>query len=125
MVVFIGPCISKKLEAEDEHVVDYVITFEELAAIFVAADIELTKIDEEIEINDASKYGRGYATAGGVAEAIKTNIKKKHNEDIKIEKADGLAECKKMLTKAAHSQYDGYLIEGLACPGACVGVPVL
>jgi len=125
-VVFIGPCISKKLEAEDKHVVDYVdyvITFEELAAIFVAADIELTKIDQEIDINDASKYGRGYANAGGVAEAIRTNIKKMYQKDIEIEKADGLSACKKMLKKAVQGKYDGHLLEGMACPGGCVGGP--
>lgn len=125
-VVFIGPCISKKLEATDPHVVDYVdyvITFEELAAIFVAADIELTKIKKDKKIKDASKYGRGYANAGGVAEAIRTNLKDKYGSEIDIEKADGLADCKKMLTKAVHGKYNGYLLEGMACPGGCVGGP--
>ena len=125
-VVFIGPCISKKLEAlssEVEEHVDYIITFEELAAIFVAADIELTKIEEEEEINDASYYGRAYANAGGVAEAIQENLSEKYDEEIEIETADGLNDCKKMLLKAASDQYNGYLLEGMACPGGCVGGP--
>ncbi len=125
-VVFIGPCVSKKLEALSDEVkdhVDYVITFEELAAIFVAADIELTQIDEEEGIYDASKFGRGYANAGGVAAAIQENMQKIYDQKIDYVKADGLAECKKMLIKAKHGQLDGYLLEGMACPGGCVGGP--
>mgnify|MGYP006274122703 CR=1 FL=1 len=125
-VVFIGPCISKKLEALDENVrdyVDYVITFEELAAIFVAAGIELTQLEEDEEINDASYYGRAYANAGGVAQAIAQNLKEDYQLDIEYTTADGLSDCKKMLTKAAHDKYDGYLLEGMACPGGCVGGP--
>ncbi|MGM0548083.1 MAG: 4Fe-4S dicluster domain-containing protein [Bacillota bacterium] len=125
-VVFIGPCVSKKLEALSPKVkdeVDYVITFEELAAIFVAADIELTKVESEEEINDASYYGRAYAKAGGVAEAIKQNLKEKYGIEPAIAKADGLADCKKTLTKAKAGVLDGYLIEGMACEGGCVGGP--
>ncbi len=125
-VIFIGPCVSKKLEALKNEVkdhVDYVITFEELAAIFVAADIELTQIDEEVEINDASYYGRAYANAGGVAKAIQTNLAEEYKKDVNIVTADGLSECKKMLLKAVNGQYEGYLLEGMACPGGCVGGP--
>ena len=42
-VVFIGPCAAKKLEAMRRTVrsdVDFVITFEELDAMFIARDIE-------------------------------------------------------------------------------------
>ena len=125
-VVFIGPCVSKKLEALNDKVkeeVDFVITFEELAAIFVAADIELTKVDAEEEINDASYYGRAYANSGGVAEAIRQNLKEKYSIDPPITKADGLADCKKTLTKAKAGVLEGHLIEGMACEGGCVGGP--
>jgi len=103
--------------------VDFVITFEELAAIFVAADIELTKVDAEEEIRDASYYGRAYANAGGVAEAIRQNLKEKYNINPPITKADGLADCKKTLIKAKAGVLDGHLIEGMACEGGCVGGP--
>lgn len=125
-VVFIGPCISKKLEALSKEVrehVDFVITFEELAAIFVAADIELTQIEEENDINDASYYGRAYANAGGVSRAIQANLAELYNQEVMIATADGLSDCKKMLLKAVHGQYNGYLLEGMACPGGCVGGP--
>ena len=45
-VVFIGPCAAKKLEASRRTVrsdVDFVITFEELNAIFKAKNIDFSK----------------------------------------------------------------------------------
>lgn len=37
-----------------------------------------------------------------------------------MESAEGLANCKKMLKLAKSGKYDGYLLEGMACPGGCV-----
>ena len=39
---------------------------------------------------------------------------------MKIEHAEGLAECKKMLALAKAGRLDGFLIEGMACPGGCI-----
>lgn len=38
-------------------------------------------------------------------------------------KADSLADCQKMLTLAKAGKTSGYLLEGMACPGGCVGGP--
>ena len=40
--------------------------------------------------------------------------------DVKIEHAEGLADCKKMLLLAKMGKKDGCLIEGMGCPGGCV-----
>src|SRR4030042_6030576 len=74
LVVFMGPCTAKKSEStrkEVKNFVDYVITFEELAAILVAKDIELSEIKSDFIIKDASSSGRNYPISGGVAEEIK------------------------------------------------------
>ena len=34
--------------------------------------------------------------------------------------ADGLANCKKMIAQAKAGKYNGYLLEGMACPGGCI-----
>ena len=39
---------------------------------------------------------------------------------MKIEHVEGLAECKKVLALAKAGQRNGYLIEGMGCPGGCV-----
>ncbi len=35
-------------------------------------------------------------------------------------RAEGLRECRKLMTLAKAGKYDGYLLEGMACPGGCI-----
>ena len=123
-VVFIGPCASKKLEASRRTIrsdVDFVITFEELTGMFEAKGILLNEIKAMDEMNDATGAGRGYGVAGGVASAIESYIKENYPEvEVKIEHAESLAECKKMLLLAKAGKKNGCLIEGMACPGGCI-----
>jgi len=101
--------------------VDFVITFEELAAIFDAKSVDFSKYKGERSIHEATGAGRGYAVAGGVAEAIEKCIRAYYPDvEVKIEHAEGLEECKKMLLLAKAGKKDGCLIEGMGCPGGCV-----
>ena len=34
--------------------------------------------------------------------------------------AEGLRDCRKLMAMAKAGKYDGYLLEGMACPGGCV-----
>ena len=69
----------------------------------------------------ATGAGRGYACAGGVAGAIEKCIKEYYPEtEVKIQHAEGLANCKKALTLAKAGKLNGYMIEGMGCPGGCV-----
>lgn len=124
-VVFIGPCAAKKLEASRRSVrsdVDFVITFEELSAMFEAKGIDIKTFEKEVPFDDATGAGRGYAVAGGVADAIEKCIHEYYNNvDVLIEHAQGLSECRRMLMIAKTGKMDGCLIEGMACPGGCVG----
>jgi [FeFe] hydrogenase (group B1/B3) len=126
-ITFIGPCISKKLEALREDVKDFVhfvITFEELMGMFVAKGIELSEIEVSKEIQDASTLGRGYAIAGGVAEAVKnTALKIDPSRAINVEGASTLHECVKLMRLAKAGKKNGYLLEGMACSGGCIGGP--
>ena len=123
-IVFVGPCVAKKLEASRRTVrseVDFVITFEELAGMFDAKEIDFNTYDKEEELNDAFGAGRGYAVASGVAGAIKAGIDEYYpGTEVKIDHVEGLAECKKMLLQAKAGKKNGYLIEGMGCPGGCV-----
>ena len=42
------------------------------------------------------------------------------DQEIKVESEQGLRECKKLMTLAKAGKYNGYLLEGMACPGGCV-----
>ena len=122
--VFIGPCAAKKLEASRRTVrsdVDFVVTFEELQAMFDAKGIDLTAYEAESSFHDATGAGRGYACAGGVAKAIEECINEYYpGTQVNIEHAEGLAECKKILTLAKAGRMNGCLIEGMGCPGGCI-----
>ena len=123
-VVFIGPCAAKKLEASRRTVrsdVDFVVTYEELQAMFDAREIDLTKYAAESSFHDATGAGRGYACAGGVAEAIEKCINEYYPDvEVNIEHAEGLAECRKVLALAKAGKMNGCLIEGMGCPGGCI-----
>ena len=116
---FIGPCAAKKLEASRRTVrsdVDFVLTFEELAGIIEAKDVDtsLLEVDEAEALHAASAAGRGFAQSGGVAKAVADKIKEWHPDmDVKIASAQGLAECKKLLMLAKAGKYNGYLLEGM------------
>ena len=126
-VVFVGPCISKKLEALEEEVaevVDFVITYEELLGMFLAKNIEPSEIEVESKMMDASETGRNYAVGGGVAEAVVRRAKEiKPDIEVAVEGAEGLHACVKLAQMAKLGKMDGKLIEGMACMGGCVGGP--
>lgn len=126
-ICFIGPCISKKLEALREDVKDsvhFVVTYEELMGMFVAKDIELSEIEISKEVMEGSTLGRGYPIAGGVAEAVKKTAQLiEPGREINIEGATTLQDCMKLMKQAKAGLKDGYLLEGMACPGGCIAGP--
>ncbi len=124
-VAFIGPCAAKKLEASRKSIrsdVDFVLTFEETLGMFLAKDIDIESLEPNNTMHGASGDGRAFAISGGVADAVVNVIKERYpDREVKVEKAEGLDKCKKMLTLAKAGKYDGYLLEGMACPGGCIG----
>ena len=124
-IVFVGPCSAKKLEAMRKSVkseVDFVLTFEEMAGMMQAKDIDYTKLaGEGGDFDVASADGRGFAVAGGVANAVVNAIHRRYpDREVNVANAEGLDECRKMMRMAVKGKYDGYLLEGMACPGGCV-----
>ncbi|MCD8201158.1 MAG: 4Fe-4S dicluster domain-containing protein [Clostridia bacterium] len=124
-IVFIGPCAAKKLEASRRSIrsyVDFVITFEELSGMFASRDINVEQCAESPLNEPASSAGRGYAVAGGVAEAVEKCLKEYYPEvdEAVIHHAEGLADCKRILNAAQSGKISNCMIEGMGCPGGCV-----
>jgi len=123
-VVFVGPCAAKKLEAIRADIrsdVDFVLTFEELQGMFEAKEINFETIEEMYDLNEGTAAGRGFAVSGGVAGAVANLIRQNDPEaEVKTARAEGLRECRKLMTLAKAGKYNGYLLEGMACPGGCV-----
>ena len=56
-----------------------------------------------------------------MADAIRKCINTYYPDvQVNIEHAEGLADCKKILTLAKAGRMNGCLIEGMGCPGGCV-----
>ena len=75
-------------------------------------------------MNDASVDGRNFAVSGGVATSVVNVIKNLRPElEVKTDNAEGLRDCRKLLMAAKAGKYNGYLLEGMGCPGGCVAGP--
>ena len=125
-ICFIGPCAAKKLEASRRSVrseVDFVLTFEELMGLFEAKAVNFADLPDNPEdaFNSASADARGFAALRW----CRTGGCQRHQEDGPGPRGQGherpgLADCKKMMMMAKAGKYNGYLLEGMACPGGCI-----
>ena len=122
-VVFIGPCTAKKSEGvrrSTDGAIDYVITFEELIALFDAFHADLEECSEE-DVDDGSIFGRGYGISGGLTAAIASYIKEAQIEtQFKPIKVSGGVEIKKTMRRASVGNLEGNFIEGMMCEGGCI-----
>ena len=124
-VIFIGPCTAKKMEFKQDRVsplVDCVLTFEELQALFDSKDLDIMTMHEDV-LDNASYYGRIFARSGGLSDAVAQALKEQghDNFDLNAEKCDGIEACKIALLKARKRIGGFNFIEGMACSGGCIG----
>ena len=89
--------------------------------MFEAKGINFNEITQTAPLREGTAAGRGFAVSGGVAEAVREAISHiDPDREVKTACAQGLKDCRKMLTLAKAGKYNGYLLEGMACPGGCV-----
>jgi len=126
-IIFIGPCIAKKAEYQQQEIkgiVDCVITFEELQALFDSRNITLTELLDDV-LDNASYFGRIFARSGGLTDAVSQAIKEQgiSEEDFKFSPiaCSGIDECKVALLKASKGVLQANFIEGMACESGCIG----
>ena len=128
VTVFIGPCVAKRKEASKDINTDYVLTFEELGAMFVALGIDVAAMEPVPLEHDAEWYARGFGTSCGVSTAILEEMEK-HSSDLSIPKLDGKfingidRKAVKQLALYAQNKLPGNFLEVMACEGGCVGGP--
>lgn len=122
LVVFIGPCVAKKVEAASRPAVDAVLTFEEIASMLVARGINLAAMAATIPMEDAGPLGRGFAKSGGVAQALLQHLPS-DCEPPTVLRANGLAEAISACADLCAGKPVANLIEGMACHGGCVAGP--
>ena len=115
--VFIGPCVAKKDEAENSGgAVDAVLTFEELTAWLKKEKIGLKK---EIIPEDKS-LTRFFPTTGGILKSMRRDA-----PGYQYLALDGVENCMAALEDIKSGQLKRCFIEMSACPGGCIGGPVM
>jgi [FeFe] hydrogenase (group B1/B3) len=117
IIVFIGPCISKKAEAGESESCDYAITFEEMGAMLVAKGIEVSESPKHKAMLEGNSVDHGYASAGGVTEAIKGQIK----SQCEVEIVDGLTKPNMRRLKQLPKESKPVFVEVMSCEGGCLG----
>ena len=115
--VFIGPCLSKKDEADSyENITDAVLTFEELSDWMDAESVALEPGRDETEESRA----RFFPTAGGILKTMA--CRDEHYAYIAV---DGVENCIAALKDIENGGLRKCFIEMSACAGSCTGGPVM
>ena len=117
-LVFIGPCLAKRYEtARDPHA-DYMLSFEEMGAIFIAKGIDVTTCKGTTLDTDVFSSSRGYAVSSGVASAVQKALK--NPASITPVHIDGLNKANIRELKGFVKNCPGNMVEVMACEGGCV-----
>ena len=121
--VFIGPCIAKKFEGIHDANIDYVLTYEELGAFFMARDIDTAALKaSDFDVTTATKHGRGFPVTCGVTEAVAHYVGGRASVQPVL--IDGLRKKGlKQLRAFAKGKAPGNLIEVMSCEGGCICGP--
>ena len=117
--VFIGPCAAKRLEGSRDDCVDYVLTFEELHALFAGKDVDPASLDGRPVTDAAEAFGRGFPLSGGVAAAVAGMCD--NPEAVRPIQVETL--CRqgiRQLKSYATGNCPGNLVEVMACEGGCI-----
>ena len=126
VTVFIGPCIAKKGETLNEFIkdsADYALTYGEMVALLDSKDVEIVPVEENYQ--ESSVFGKKFAGSGGVAAAVLEVMEEmgEDTSDITLLACAGGDECRKALLQLKAGKLKEDFIEGMICPGGCVGGP--
>ncbi len=122
ITVMVAPCVGKRSEGHRyKEFVDYVISYEELQALFKATETNLEELEPTQLDSSIAGHGRGFAMVGGVTESLKQTAPDPNI--IRGVLIDGINKQTirqiKQYAKAGKCP-EGNMIEVMSCPGGCV-----
>ena len=123
-VVFIGPCVAKRKEAQRDEAVDFILTFEEVASIWAGLGINLDMSSPYSMSFTSVREAHGFAQAGGVMGAVKAYLKEEADKINAVQVAN--LDKKAIGTLRAYAKSGkapGQFIEVMACEGGCITGP--
>ena len=119
-IVFIGPCIAKKREADESGIIDAALTFEELSALFAEAGVDPAAGGSEAAATatagEAKNAARYYPINRGIIKSFEG-----FHPDYEYISVDGLARAKEVLANI--DTLSGMFIEMHACEFSCINGP--
>jgi iron only hydrogenase large subunit-like protein len=124
-IVFIGPCIAKKLEASyHPELLDAALTFEDLRRWLDEREIRFEGIvptEDDRFIPEKAEEGSLYPIEGGMLDATRLSCR---NSDIQFISLSGIGRIEKALQDIdANRMPRSVFLELLACEGGCVNGP--
>jgi len=124
-VVFIGPCVAKKAEAEipqNQGIVDCVITFAELVEWFERENISMASLEESSFDETPEGDARLYPLVGG---SIKTASMSTDVLDHQTLSVSGISEVQEVLDGVRSRKNPPVVIEPLFCSQGCINGPAV
>lgn len=124
-IVFLGPCISKKCEANSSQfsgIVDAVISFEELDKYLESKDINISTFEEIYPDLEGNYIGKKYPLENGILDGMKNIISESKFTPLSITGIDNLKGAFKAIDDGDLSSV---LIEANSCIGGCLGGPAV
>ncbi|SCL90339.1 [FeFe] hydrogenase, group B1/B3 [Sporanaerobacter sp. PP17-6a] len=122
-VIFIGPCISKKVEAKEaqhDDVIDAVMTFEELKEWVYESQLDIDNMEYTPFDRSSTERGRNFPLKGGVLGSfLDDHIRSKYD----VMNIDGIDECIDMLNTLMKDDTEGLCVELNACREGCINGP--
>lgn len=117
-IVFIGPCIAKKREAEECHLIDNVLTFEDVIQLFEEKGVQLDEITNIVlqKRNGMPNLAKEYPIPQGIIHSFP-----ELPEGYDYIAIDGPMKCVKALQNIEHM--DHVVLEMNLCEDACVNGP--
>jgi iron only hydrogenase large subunit-like protein len=126
-IVFVGPCIAKKREADDNpDLLDIAITFQELRGWIEDENIELTGSDTEAEddfIPTQARQGSLYPIDGGMIAGIEAGCGLTNMRFMTFSGSKAIQDALSGLDKLKDK--GPLFLEMLACEGGCVNGPLV
>jgi len=121
--IFIGPCLAKRVEAIKRGHVDGVITFSELASVFMALGIDVREMAAD-DLGETGKFEdcREFALSSGVAGCVTRRLS--DASVVRVQPINGVDKKIFRLMKTWERRApDVDLVEVMCCEGGCIAGP--
>jgi len=123
-VIFIGPCVAKKAEADkpiNEGLVDCVLTFREIREWFERDNVHMAEMEESSFDDQPEGDARYFPLVGGGVHTAEMSTDVLSNEVVSISGYDEIAEVFNSLENTRQKR----VIEPLFCPAGCINGPAI